>query len=127
MRNTLQKWAVVFALVVSIATPWTLLQSAAWFGMLIRYSKEVSFTKAVEMTFDGEHPCQLCKIVRQGQQEEREQKRPLANDGDLKFQLALPPLTGIVLRPPSHNSVFEVPRIPGQRLVRPPTPPPRFV
>ncbi len=71
--RALQKWTVVLALMVSIATPWTVLQSVAWFGMLVRYSQEVPFLKAVEMTFDGEHPCQLCTMVREGQREEREQ------------------------------------------------------
>jgi hypothetical protein len=123
--RALQKWPVVLALMVSIATPWTLLQSAAWFGMLISYSRVASLSKAIEMTFDGEHPCQLCKYVRQGQQEEREQK-PITNCSDTKFQLALPPVAVVCFYPPSPHQVYQLPQFPGQRLLRPPTPPPRL-
>lgn len=124
MMRAWQKWPVVLALMVSIATPWTLLQSAAWFGMLIRYSQVASLSKAIEMTFDGEHPCQLCRIVSQGQQEEREQK-PITSRSDTKFQLALPPVARVLFYPPSSHQVYPLPPFPGQRDLRPPTPPPR--
>jgi len=121
----LRTWLVVLALMASIATPWTLLQSAAWFGMLVRYSSEVSFRQAIEMTFGGQYPCQLCKIVREAQQEEREQG-PGTSCSDTKFELALPPWGRLAFYPPSLDSVFSFPDYPGQRPLRPPVPPPRL-
>lgn len=41
-----------------------LLQAVAWTGMLVKYSQNVSFVDAVEMTFDGDHPCPMCKAIK---------------------------------------------------------------
>jgi hypothetical protein len=50
-----------------------LLQTVAWTGMLISYSRDGSFAEAVVKTFDGEHPCPLCKVIREGRAEGEEQ------------------------------------------------------
>lgn len=63
----LSKLTLVLALMFSIGVHWSLLQSAAWIGMVVTYSSEGSFTEAVSKTFDGSHPCQLCKLVEHGQ------------------------------------------------------------
>jgi hypothetical protein len=62
----LQKWLVVLALVLSIGGHWAFLQSVAWVGMAVTYSKDASLSQALEKTFDGHHLCKLCKIVRAG-------------------------------------------------------------
>ena len=41
--------------------------------MLVSYSQQDSFTVAVEKTFDGKHPCGLCKAVDQGKRSEQKQ------------------------------------------------------
>jgi hypothetical protein len=125
MMRAFQKWTVVLTLMISIATPWSLLQTAAWCGMLMRYSQSASLSQAIEMTFDGEHPCQLCKWIRQGQQEEREKQNPVNTSPESKFQLALPPTVNLALYPPSRASVCQFPESSGRRPMRPPTPPPR--
>ena len=63
----ISKWLLVAMLASSIGLQWTLLQSVAWVGMLITYSCENSLHDAVAKTFDGKHPCPLCKLVRAGQ------------------------------------------------------------
>ncbi len=61
------KWVLVGLLMVSIGLHWTLLQSVAWAGMLVRYSQEgCSLSTAIAKTLDGQHPCQLCKITESG-------------------------------------------------------------
>ncbi len=60
---------VVAALCLSLGVHWALLQSLAWTGMLLSWSHEVSLVEAVKNTFDGEHPCPLCKAVESGQQQ----------------------------------------------------------
>jgi hypothetical protein len=42
------------------------LQTVAWTGMLIRYSSEGGVRQGLAQTFDGEHPCPLCKAIAQG-------------------------------------------------------------
>ena len=58
---------------------WLALQGVAWVTMLVNNSKEGSLVEAVGKTFDGAHPCSLCKAVASGQDEEREQKENLVD------------------------------------------------
>jgi hypothetical protein len=60
---------VVATLCLSLGVHWALLQSLAWTGMLLSWSQEVSLVEAVKNTFDGEHPCPLCKAVESGQKQ----------------------------------------------------------
>ena len=62
---------MVLALVGMIGGHWALLQSAAWLGMAVNYSKHESVGVALEKTFDGKHPCKLCKLVRAGKASEK--------------------------------------------------------
>jgi hypothetical protein len=92
----LSKWSMVLALVLAIGGHWALLQSAAWLGMAVSFSKTESVSVALEKTFDGKHPCPLCKLVKAGKSSERKQ--------DLqKLETKLDFLTdaGISLLPPS--------------------------
>ncbi len=69
--SRLSQTLVVAALVVSIGLHWAVLQSAAWVGMAVAYSVEKgSLSEGLSDTFDGDHPCPLCKAVKQGQQTE---------------------------------------------------------
>jgi hypothetical protein len=47
------------------------LQVVAWTGMVVKYAQEVPLTEALEMTFDGDHPCPLCKVIRKAQTSEQ--------------------------------------------------------
>jgi hypothetical protein len=60
---------VVAALVVSIGLHWAVLQSAAWVGMAVAYSVEKGVIEGLSDTFDGAHPCPLCKAVDEGKQD----------------------------------------------------------
>jgi hypothetical protein len=39
------------------------LQPLAWSAMIIQYSQQMSLQAAVAQTFDGDHPCDLCKSI----------------------------------------------------------------
>lgn len=39
--------------------------------MVVKYSEEGSFKEALDKTFDGQHPCKLCKVVREGKEAEK--------------------------------------------------------
>lgn len=62
-------------LVLTLGLHWALLQSVAWTGMIISYSQDNSLREAVSMTFDGQHPCRLCKAIQQGRTEEQQQEK----------------------------------------------------
>jgi hypothetical protein len=73
VRNRLGKLLVTLFLIVSIGGHWALLQSFAWVTMVIDYSKEAPISVAVAKTFDGAHPCGLCKMVSKGKASEKKQ------------------------------------------------------
>ncbi len=73
--STWIKSITVLALVLTLGLHWALLQTVAWTGMVINYSQANPFPEAVSMTFDGEHPCRLCKVIKQGRTEEQRQER----------------------------------------------------
>ena len=87
------KVVVVLALVVSLGAHWALLQSVAWVGMIVTYAQEATLAEAVRMTFDGEHPCRLCKVIKADRATEKKQD---TENGQVGAKLELAPLPSLV-------------------------------
>ncbi len=109
------------------------MQLVAWGGMLVNYSQQDGLVTGVKKTFDGEHPCCLCKKIEQARQQEQKQpNKPLPPSDDLVKRLGesfffaetrVPePLRLDVACVRWHERATEAAR----RSNRPPTPPPRF-
>src|SRR5438876_205799 len=62
---------IVCTLVCAIGGQWVILQSVAWVGMAVSYSRDSTLTEALLKTFDGQHPCKLCKVVQEGKNAEK--------------------------------------------------------
>jgi hypothetical protein len=62
---------LVIALVAMIGGHWAVLQTVAWSTMLADNLRVSSFSEAVERTFDGKHPCTLCKQISAGKKAEK--------------------------------------------------------
>ncbi|HEY1717420.1 MAG TPA: hypothetical protein VGH42_03895 [Verrucomicrobiae bacterium] len=118
----LSKLAVILALVATVGLHWVALQTVAWTTMLADNLQSTSVEEAFVKTFDGKHPCPLCKAIAAGKKSERknESTAPLQ-----KFEF--PPTTENVvlivraqfdLLPPANVRAHT-------RSQRPPTPPPR--
>ncbi|PWU13944.1 MAG: hypothetical protein C5B50_18355 [Verrucomicrobia bacterium] len=71
MLIRLSRWLLVLTLTLSIGAHWALLQSVAWLGMIVTYSRDASLTEALSKTFDGKHPCRLCKAITKGKRTEK--------------------------------------------------------
>ena len=80
------RYLVVLALVLVTSGHWVFLQTAAWIGMAVTYSTGSTLSAALEKTFDGKHPCKLCRLVKKGEQTERKQPM-LKLDSALEFTL----------------------------------------
>jgi hypothetical protein len=61
----------ICALCCAIGLHWVALQSIAWTAMIVDYSKSASLCQAIKQTFDGAHPCSLCRIVHGGKTAEK--------------------------------------------------------
>ena len=115
--------AVAAALICAIGGHWALLQSIAWTGMIINFSQNSTWKEALIKTFDGKHPCQLCKAVAEGKKSERHQQwdkpdtkldffcwaKDIVFDRRISFEVPR-------FSPPFIPALFE----------SPPVPPPRF-
>ncbi len=64
-----------------------LLQTFAWGNMLRNFSRTASLTEAAKKTFDGEHPCALCKVVKESKKQE--ERKPLLKV-ESKMDVVLP-------------------------------------
>jgi len=62
---------VLVAFLTAMGAHWFLLQSVAWTTMLAVNLRSTSLPAAVERTFDGKHPCALCKQICKGKQTEK--------------------------------------------------------
>ena len=62
---------LVFVLLSISGAHWLVLQSIAWSAMLVEYAHDSALVDAVSQTFDGEHPCGLCKQIAQEKKTEK--------------------------------------------------------
>jgi hypothetical protein len=118
----LAKFVVVLALACSIGLHWTFFQSLAWTSMLADNLRHASLAQAVTDTFDGQHPCSICKAIADGKKSEKKSdyapyfktlEFPPASEN---FVLTIPAR----FAPPSRADSF------AEILTQtPPTPPPR--
>ncbi len=75
MKRLFQSLLCLIAALHLLVGPLGVLQLVAWSQMIKDYSAEKGFVAGVVQTFDGKHPCQMCKKISASQQEE--QKKPI--------------------------------------------------
>jgi len=112
----------MIAVLAASGAHWGVLQSIAWTKMLAANLSAGSFTEAVQKTFDGKHPCCLCKAIAAGKKSEQKKEFTV-------------PLQKFEFPPVGENLVLVVPvkfhRLPLTDTIadslkqQPPTPPPR--
>jgi hypothetical protein len=121
--RSLYRSLVITALIVAVGGHWAVLQSVAWVSMAVSYAQTAPLTDALRKTFDGHHPCKLCKAVREGQKSERNQ---CALKVETKLDLLLIPRAAFV----DPLVRFVLVTGPSSAFLSwsqsPPTPPPRF-
>ena len=90
--------------------------------MIIERTHTDSFAAAVQTTLDGAHPCDLCKRITEGkQQEQQPEKLQVKVKVDMLCELRL-----IAIAPPPEPMIFQSDPTEGTpRAECPPVPPPR--
>ncbi|TAK90077.1 MAG: hypothetical protein EPO07_20610 [Verrucomicrobia bacterium] len=115
---------VITALIAAIGGHWAVLQTVAWTTMLADNLRECSLTQAVGKTFDGKHPCVLCKQISAGKKSEKkaeftlELKKLEFTHADLRFVFAAPTAFTVLTQRTDTIHVF---------TQAPPLPPPRSI
>jgi len=118
----LGKILVIAALVLTTGAHWMALQTVAWTSMLAANLTTGTFTEAVSDTFDGDHPCPLCKAIAAGKKSEQKKEFTSAT-----LKLEFPPVAErFVLFAPKVAPAFSSPDILVESILsKPPVPPPR--
>lgn len=76
-----------------------LMQVVAWSRMMVDYSNEEGLAKGVSMTFDGQHPCCLCKVVARSREEEEKRQPQDVTRVEMAFRSFVPPGNRIAMEP----------------------------
>jgi hypothetical protein len=64
----LGRMLVVLTLFIALEGHLIVLQAVAWGGMLLTYSQSATIEEGIAKTFDGRHPCSLCKSIQKSRQ-----------------------------------------------------------
>ncbi|HUJ11477.1 MAG TPA: hypothetical protein VL171_15800 [Verrucomicrobiae bacterium] len=123
--RSLIRFATVLVLVLSLGLHWALLQSVAWVGMVASYSRNASFTEAVSNTFDGKHPCPLCKMIQKARADERQQDQKQKIKPFSKMEMGLLCQNTLGLPKAPYELIFCCDMSARLRTLQPPKPPPR--
>ena len=132
LADVLRKLGLVLAALAlfSIAGGhWAVLQTVAWAEMLHDYSQRTgSLAAAVEQTFDGQHPCALCREIANARSKDQREKPAVSGaKDDAKVKATL---TDGEFRPrPPASPLLSLKSAAApfgpERTEPPPTPPPR--
>jgi hypothetical protein len=118
----LGKVLVVFAIAATLSAHWALLQTVAWTTMFADNLQTESLHDAVTTTFDGDHPCDLCKAIDAAKKSEQKKQTSFE-----KLKLEFPLFhEDLVLIAPSRVEFFPRKNLSAESVsLKPPTPPPR--
>ena len=83
------KILVIALLVLTTGAHWAALQTVAWTKMLASNLRHDSLAEAVSKTFDGEHPCCLCKAIAAAKKSEKK-----SEDASPVLKMEFPPVAG---------------------------------
>lgn len=122
MLAKLTRLAVVVMLLCTVGAHWTILQSVAWMRMAVTFSQDASLAEALVKTFDGKHPCDLCKLVQQGKKSEQRQDSQKSQTKIDVFLVSGQESLSAPLMEPLPRLIDRLPDLSSQP---PPSPPPR--
>lgn len=127
MRSPACRVCVLLALVLSLGLHWTVLQSAAWVGMVVSYAKDSTISEALQKTFDGEHPCPLCKKIEAGVKTEQDKSKQSKTEKTAKMELMAVAMSEVAIIPatPSQQEFVSSDHRAAVREHSPQVPPPR--
>jgi hypothetical protein len=68
---------LIVALLGATGGHWAVLQTVAWTDMLVNNLQTESVSQAFTKTFNGAHPCKMCKQISAGKTAEKKSELPL--------------------------------------------------
>jgi hypothetical protein len=120
IRNAL----LIAVLLAGTGAHWGALQSVAWTHMLAENLRTTSFAQAVVRTFDGQHPCSICKVIASAKKSE---KRAEFSQPVTKLEFPLTMQSPLLIAPTRSQLVPTANELVESLFHQPPTPPPRAI
>jgi hypothetical protein len=113
---------VFFMLLGVMGGPWPAMQIVAWTTMLATNLRAHTLSQAVTRTFDGRHPCSLCKAIAAGTKSESK-----SEPAPPVIRQEFVPMSQSIAIVVSHRATFRIAfaKIVQSLTDQPPTPPPR--
>jgi hypothetical protein len=124
VTNRVRNALLILVLLAGTGAHWGALQSVAWTRMLAENLRTTSFADAVSRTFDGQHPCSLCKVIASAKKSEKRMEFPQPVTR-LEFPLTTQSL--LLVAPTCFQLVPIGNELAESLLHQPPTPPPRAI
>jgi hypothetical protein len=118
----LGKFLVVTTLVLATGLHWAALQTVAWTTMLASNLRCECFSDAVCQTFDGKHPCCLCKAIAAAK---KSQKKSEAAGPVLKMEFPMAAGQLVLIPPVPSEGTPSINAFAKSLSSEPPLPPPR--
>lgn len=127
--KTAARIMLVAALTISVGLHWAVMQSAAWVGMAVTYSVQTgSISQGLSETFDGEHPCAMCRAVDEGSKktESKNESAPTQTIKVLKLDyFAISQTPVFIFQAPQTVDWLSLTQTAESRTLTPESPPPR--
>jgi hypothetical protein len=126
VRRKLSIGCLLFAWLCANGAIWNVVQVVAWVKMYHDYSQVMPAARALQLTFDGSAPCDICKIAQTAQDATRDQlPRDVAPGASDKLVLTFQSVAPLVVTAPD-SAWPGVVNDAGLRRTEPvPVPPPR--
>lgn len=122
MRLKWTKLIVATMLSLVMGLHWIALQSFGWAQMFVTFAQTDPVKEALIKTFDGKHPCNICKLVEEGKHAENKQQ---IRKVEAKFDYWLGSKETLLFPPPMARSLAVLADVADMRIDSPPSPPPR--
>jgi hypothetical protein len=123
VRGRFQKVLLSWLLILAIGGHWPLLQSVAWMNMFVRFSQTDDLATAFVKTFDQKNACNLCKLVKKGQEAEQKQTAKISK---LKLDPFFAEKDEFLIEARPSPIILARHLAPANLRSRPPSPPPKF-
>jgi hypothetical protein len=124
-RVRIVAWLATIAVILGMTGGhWLILQSVAWTKMIADYSRSSSLGTALAFTFDGQHPCEMCKLIQKEKQDSHQPhqlQQPVEKDDEVFCERCARARVDLTW---SWMCAVDEGRPPSRRD-RPPVPPPR--
>jgi hypothetical protein len=124
MCQRLQLSALLLAWLMATGSQWDLVQVFAWSRMFVNNSQTMPLASALRMTFQPDHMCSVCKMVRAAKQQEQSPVAPSKALGKILLVFAPAPVV-VIASVSSDQWPMKSKSMCSAERSAPPIPPPR--